>query len=225
MSSQSRTKLREGDAAAQGPAENGSSDAEGAILRATEQLLEEVPLHDLSVAQIIEAAGVSRATFYFYFASKFAVVAALVKQAIDQIRHVRQRLPATSAANREAAMRARIRDSLEVWDQHRAVLRATVENWQAFPELEALWLEMIGGLSEAVATEIEEERAASRAPAGADAQALGAALAWTTERCLYVVGLDIDRTISDREPMLEALVQIWMHAIYGQAGGVREVAA
>jgi TetR/AcrR family transcriptional regulator, ethionamide resistance regulator len=218
-------KLPERGVGTNGAVENGASDAEGAILSATERLLEEVPLHDLSVAQIIEAAGVSRATFYFYFASKFAVVAALVKQAIDQIYHVRERLPATSPAKREAALQARIRDSLDVWDQHRAVLRATVENWHAFPELEALWLDMIGGLSEAVATEIEEERSAGRAPAGTDAQALAAALAWTTERCLYVVGLDIDRTVSDREPMLEALVQIWMHAIYGGPTAAREAAA
>ena len=58
----------------------GNSDTEQAIFAATEELLEQVPLQDLSVAQIIERAGVSRATFYFYFSSKYAVVTGLLAQ-------------------------------------------------------------------------------------------------------------------------------------------------
>jgi AcrR family transcriptional regulator len=52
-------------------AHTGEQDAEKAIFEATERLLAEQPLHELSVAQIITAAGLSRATFYHYFSSKF----------------------------------------------------------------------------------------------------------------------------------------------------------
>ena len=43
-------------------------------MSATERLLADVPLHQLSVEQILAEAGVSRRTFYVYFGSKFAVV-------------------------------------------------------------------------------------------------------------------------------------------------------
>ena len=65
---------------------NGRGDTRGQIFEATESLLADVPLHDLSVAQIIERAGVSRATFYFYCSSKFAVVEGLLTDSSTQRR-------------------------------------------------------------------------------------------------------------------------------------------
>ncbi|WP_264990711.1 helix-turn-helix domain-containing protein, partial [Mycobacterium kiyosense] len=42
------------------------------IFAATARLLAQQSFNDISVAQILTEAGVSRATFYFYFASKFS---------------------------------------------------------------------------------------------------------------------------------------------------------
>src|ERR1700751_4629142 len=71
-------------------AHGGDSETERAIFAATEELLAVVPLQDLSVAQIIERAGVPRATFYFYFSSKYAVVTGLLASVMDEIYDVRQ---------------------------------------------------------------------------------------------------------------------------------------
>src|ERR1700716_1861472 len=68
----------------------GASETEIAIFEATEKLLAEMPLHELSVAQIIRAAGVSRATFYFYFSPKHAVVIGLLARVIDALYEVVQ---------------------------------------------------------------------------------------------------------------------------------------
>jgi AcrR family transcriptional regulator len=207
------------------PAEG--SEAESAILNATEQLLADVPLHELSVAQIIDRAHVSRGTFYFYFSSKFAVVTALVRQVVAEIYAAsRPTLHIQGGTETRAmALDTRIRDSARVWEDHRAVLRATVENWHVFPELEELWLEMIGGLSNAIAREIEQERAAGRAPDGPEAHGLGAALAWATERCLYVIGLGLPAPAGDPEAMLDALVQIWITTYYGAPSAAHAAAA
>src|SRR5947209_16008932 len=106
------------------PAVDGSGsppDARGAILTATERLLADVQLHRLSVAQIIKAANISRATFYFYFDSKFAVVAALIEQVIDEIFDVSRQTPIgrTSKLPPEVALEQRIRASAAVWRAHR----------------------------------------------------------------------------------------------------------
>src|SRR6476620_7621514 len=51
---------------------------ERAILETFERLLGERPLHEISVDDLARGAGISRPTFYFYFASKQAVLLTLV---------------------------------------------------------------------------------------------------------------------------------------------------
>jgi AcrR family transcriptional regulator len=177
-------------------------------------------LHELSVAQIIGAAGISRATFYFYFSSKFAVLTPLVEHAINEIFRVsRQSLTRTSGLSPEAAMRRRIQTSAQVWYANRAVLQATVENWNAVPELREVWLRALGGLTTALAAEIDAERALGRAPAGPDSRSLAATLVWTTERCLYVSGLNVPDAIGDQTETVEALTRLWLGALYGGLDG------
>src|SRR3954451_22752217 len=65
-------------------AHDGRSASEAAIFAATEALLGETTLQDLTVAQIIGRAGISRANFYHYFGSKFDVLAALVARLLDE---------------------------------------------------------------------------------------------------------------------------------------------
>src|SRR5580700_10981909 len=62
-----------------------SRDGRSAILEATEQLLAEKPLDEITVFDVIAAAGVSRATFYLYFESKNAAVATLAEEVIERI--------------------------------------------------------------------------------------------------------------------------------------------
>lgn len=59
--------------------------AERAILAATEQLLVQRPLNELSVADIIDAAAISRTSFYVYFASKTSVIAECLRQVMAEV--------------------------------------------------------------------------------------------------------------------------------------------
>ena len=54
------------------------------ILDALAQLLERGSFAELTVADILSAAGVSRGSFYFYFDSKHDVLAELVRRAVAQ---------------------------------------------------------------------------------------------------------------------------------------------
>ncbi|MBX7450334.1 TetR/AcrR family transcriptional regulator [Mycolicibacterium sp. 3033] len=61
-----------------------------AIISAVRQLLQERSFADLSVSTISERAGVARSGFYFYFDSKYAVLAVIVAEAmaeLDQLTH------------------------------------------------------------------------------------------------------------------------------------------
>jgi AcrR family transcriptional regulator len=61
-----------------------------AIVNAVRELLEERSFADLSVSTISERAGVARSGFYFYFDSKYAVLAVILAEAddlLDQLTH------------------------------------------------------------------------------------------------------------------------------------------
>ena len=56
-----------------------------AIVAAVRELLQEQPFADLSVSTISERAGVARSGFYFYFDSKYAVLAVIVADAMAEL--------------------------------------------------------------------------------------------------------------------------------------------
>lgn len=189
------------------------------MFAATEQLLAEVPLHDLSVADIIGAAGISRATFYFYFSSKYAVVSGLLARVMGEMYEVVQPFMQRPAeVEPQAALRDSLSAAITLWASHRPALRAIHEHWNATDELRTLWTSVVDQFTVAVAAELDRERKAGLAPPGPDSKALAASLLWGTERCLYVSGLGVDAHLPAETGMLELLMTIWMGAMYGGAG-------
>lgn len=194
---------------------SGTSEAETTILDAAERLLETVPLHELSVAQIIAEAKISRATFYFYFSSKFAVLTALVARVMDELLEASLAYPITADDPPAELLERRVRAASRVWGNHRAVLRATVENWNAFDELRDLWLGVMRRLIDGIRQEIDHERARGRGIAGPDSGRLAAVLGWSIERCLYVAGLGVHDFWAGEEDTVAAITRQWVTALYG----------
>src|SRR5215210_129378 len=62
---------------------------ERAILAAFEDLLQDRPLHEIAIDDIARGAGISRPTFYFYFASKEAVLLSLLDRMVAEARTTR----------------------------------------------------------------------------------------------------------------------------------------
>ena len=56
-----------------------------AIVQAVRELLEEKPFAELSVSTISDRAGVARSGFYFYFDSKYAVLAQILAEATHEL--------------------------------------------------------------------------------------------------------------------------------------------
>lgn len=199
-------------------AHGGTSDTEIAIFDATERLLAELPLHDLSVAQIIAAAGISRATFYFYFSSKFAVVSGLLARVMDEIFEVVQPfVQRPDGMTPDDALRRSLTGATELWASHRPAMRAIHEHWNTTPELRTLWITVVDRFTTAVAAEIDREREAGIAPTGAASRQIAAALLWGTERCLYVAGLGVDPDLPDEQRTLEPLLAMWIGTLYSGA--------
>jgi AcrR family transcriptional regulator len=168
------------------------------------------------VAQIIDEADVSRATFYFYFGSKYSVVVGLLAQVMDQIYEVaRPFVERSDAEAPEHALRRGLEAATSLWSSHRFALRAVSEHWHAAPELRALWMQVMERFTEAFAAEIDRQRAAGLAPPGVASRQLAAALLWSSERIFYVGGLAVEDELPSEGGAVEALYALWHGGIYG----------
>jgi len=185
-----------------------------AVLAATSQLLETVPLAQLSVARILAVAGVSRTSFYEHFTSKEDVVVKLVRSISAEVAEEIEPMFARDERGPEQAFREGLSRLLRVSVRHAPLMLAASEEWPAVPELQRLWFRMHGELTRRLADLIVAERAADRAPAGADAEALAACLVWTAERAFHVAMTGEMPALSGQDVLIEPLVQLYVGTIY-----------
>lgn len=182
------------------------------ILSALDERLKTTALDDISVADLTEAAGITRSAFYFYFDSKAAAVSMLLVvvnkeagEAIDIIvggeGDFRRRVT--------AGLTRLIDRVLEVDHIYRALLTArtkhepTREMWDAGRRYNA----------EPVADFIRAERAAGRAPEGADAQSLAEGLMQLNQQILERVVYEPE---APRDPLLAITTDMWVRTVYGR---------
>lgn len=96
------------------------------IYPATLKLLENKSFGDISVADVLTEASVSRASFYYYFESKFSVLIGLLTRAMDDIFDtVSPFLTRPADVPADEALDRSIRAVTSAWHRHRLVLRAT----------------------------------------------------------------------------------------------------
>jgi AcrR family transcriptional regulator len=185
-------------------------DIRRAILEATRELLAERRLDEIAVADILAAADISRGSFYFYFESKHDVLAALVRQAVDQ-GHTAARpwLRHGDEDERYATVRHGISEGARLWRDQAPVLRAIVENWRSDPQLTELWLQQMEGYTAATTTRIEQDGSG----AAVDPRALATALTWLGERLYYLAAIGVP-PFDDEEALVDVLTHIWMGSLY-----------
>ena len=195
-----------------------ASDAREQIVVATERLLEATPLAELNVARILTEAGVARTTFYVYFTSKFGPVVVLLERVMNEIFEVMLAFtarPEGEFGSGQPVLEKALEGAVRLFRDHRMVLRATAEHWHNVPELRTIWLNIIERFTDAVADEIDRERAAGHAPTGLPSRELAATLCWGSERCMYVAGLGIDDDLPNEDEAMRSLQAFWRAIVYG----------
>jgi AcrR family transcriptional regulator len=197
-------------------ARRADGEARDALLASAERLLDDRKIADLTVADVLSDAGVSRASFYFYFASKHDLVIALSDEIMGEVEQTAMPWLERAELEPAEAVRTAIRDTLGVWERHGAVLRAIAESWHASPELGDVWGGSVERFVARARAQIERERASGAAPQdGPNAGALAAALIWMNERAFYLWSSRAEPELGDQETVVETLTAIWVDAIYG----------
>jgi AcrR family transcriptional regulator len=197
-------------------ADTDRASAAESIFAATARLLARQSFNDISVAQILTEAKISRATFYFYFASKFSVLSGLLERAMNDIFETVQPFLARSPEDPPTvALQRSIRAVTQAWHRHRPVLQAANHHWHSEPELRNLWLAIVERFVAAGAVEIEREREAGLITSQVASRTLAASLFWATERVLYIAGLGVEPSLADEEASVDTLVAMWRGTLYG----------
>ena len=183
-----------------------------ALLAELDRQLRTTKLDDISVADLTDAAGITRSAFYFYFDSKAAAVTVLLSS-----------IQATAAksndmlVNSDGRFRSRVSTTLSrladrmVDNAH--VYRALLTARTTHEPMRRLWDEGRAELATPIAEYIRSERAAGRAPEGADPDSLATALIQINESVLEHLVCDPG---ADREPMIATASDLWVRAIYGR---------
>jgi AcrR family transcriptional regulator len=186
---------------------------ERAILATAERLLQERPLHEISVDDLARGAGISRPTFYFYFASKEAVLLALMDRLVEEARRGIEF--AMLASDPPRVVREGIASVYTTFREHRAVALAASDASSASPAVRELWSRVMDAFVAETTAAIEAERARGAAPdGGVSARDLAVALNLMNERVHHATLAGETPAIGE-DAFLDTLVRVWLLAIYG----------
>ncbi len=189
-------------------------DRELAILETLERLLEDRGFADISVDDLAKGAGISRPTFYFYFASKDAVLLTLFGRVIYEADATFEGRAEDYARDPAQAWRDGIYAFFEPLRAHVGVALAGVAATNTNAEIRGLWSTYMQKWIDRTAAVITAERARGAAPETLPAHNLAAALNLMNERAMIASYTGQKPSIAE-DDALDTLVHVWITSIYG----------
>lgn len=164
------------------------AETEQRILDGTIELLDAgASLAGLSVNRIVEASGVSRATFYLHFADKRALVQRLGETELFEFQRITASFFSDPQAGREALAKT-LEELVAMWRGHAGVLSSLIEMAEYDADSRETWTAIIQAVAASIAPAVRDRRPDLDEPM---VLTLAEILAWTGERSLHqMVGRD-----------------------------------
>jgi AcrR family transcriptional regulator len=187
-----------------------------AIMQAVRDLLEEKPFAELSVSTISQRAGVARSGFYFYFDSKYAVLAQIVAEATQELEELTQYFaPRHPGESPEQFAKRMVRSAAAVCAHNGPVVRACNAARHTDMEIrDILEQQFEVVLREIIAIVDAEMKAGTANPISDDIPTLVRTLTGTTALTLtgdpILVGPD-----DDVERRVRVLERLWLNSLWG----------
>jgi AcrR family transcriptional regulator len=187
-----------------------------AILQAVRELLVERPFAELSVSTISIRAGVARSGFYFYFDSKYSVLAQILADAAEELEELTQYFaPRQAGESPEQFAKRMVGSAAAVCAHNDPVMTACNTARHTDIEIRDILeqqFEMV--LRQIVAIVDAEVKAGTANPISDDLPTLIRTLAGTTALMLTGDHLLVGRD-SDVERRVLVLEQLWLSALWG----------
>jgi AcrR family transcriptional regulator len=186
---------------------------EQAILDATRRLLADTQLSDLTIEQIATAAGVSRSSFYFYFADKAQILLLLYSDVLEEMSAELERWFADPSKHAEPWSRASIKAAVTIALRNANVVRSALDSLGTNPEIDQVlhvYFDRAVGRSTLL---IERERAAGLAPAaGPPAHAIARALMHMTLHSIHEL-LRAGANAAAADQLIDTLTVLWARGV------------
>ncbi|MGN6335400.1 TetR/AcrR family transcriptional regulator [Mycobacterium sp.] len=186
-----------------------------AIVQAVRELLQEKPFAELSVSTISLRAGVARSGFYFYFDSKYAVLAQLMAEATEELEELTQYFaPRHPGESPEEFAKRMVGSAAAVYEHNDPLMTACNDARHTDAKIHELLDQQFEGVLGQIVGIVEAEMKAGTAnPISDDLPTLIRTLAGTTALMLtgdpVLAGAD-----SDRDRRVRVLERLWLHALW-----------
>ena len=184
-----------------------------AIVSAVRELLQERSFADLSVSTISERAGVARSGFYFYFDSKYAVLAVILADAgelLDKLTH--DFAPREPGEALEAFAKRMVGSAAAVYANNDPVMSACAVARNTDAQIREMMDDFADGIIDKIVTLVEQDTDAR--PISKDLPALVRTLAATTTMTLTHDSSFIGRG-EDPARAVEIGERLWLNALWG----------
>ncbi|MGW0162729.1 TetR/AcrR family transcriptional regulator [Mycobacterium sp. NPDC003323] len=187
-----------------------------AILDTASRLIQQRSFADISVDDLAKGAGISRPTFYFYFASKEAVLLSLMDPLIKRADTGFDNAMDSMPAEPHEAIRRGIEIFFSSFGSHPATARAGAEAVSSSPEFREIWAGLMQKWIGLTAALINAERQRGAAPETLPALDLATSLNLMNEKMMMATLAD-DRPSVEHGRVVDTLTHIWLTSIYGTA--------
>jgi len=188
------------------------------LLDATDALLAERPVRDVSVVEIARRAGTSPATFYQYFQDVEEATVELAQEAAEEVPPILEPLRADWRGKRGLAAARTLADAfVRHWDDHHAVLLfRNVAAEQGDRRFRRVRIKALHPVILELAKKIGEARDAGRIPEAIHPYAAAAAMASMLER-LAAYHQELEYFGATRDQLVETCARILHYTVTGRA--------
>ncbi len=184
-----------------------------AIVAAVRELLHERSFADLSVSTISERAGVARSGFYFYFDSKYAVLAVILADASELLDSLTHHFAPREPGETPAAFAKRmVGSAAAVYANDDPVLTACAVARNTDAQIREMMDDFYDGIIDKLIALLEQDSEAR--PISDDLPALVRTLAATTTMTLTQDSAFVGRD-GDPKRAIAALEKLWVAGIWG----------
>ncbi|WP_304110230.1 TetR/AcrR family transcriptional regulator [Mycolicibacterium bacteremicum] len=188
-----------------------------AIVTAVRELLGTKPFSDLSVSMISERAGVARSGFYFYFDSKYDVLAFIVKDALAELDHLTHNFAPRDPGESPAAFAKRmVGSAAAVFITNDPIMVACTSARSSDAQISDIMNDFEDAVIAKIVAVVEDEVRKGTKPISDDIPALvrmlTATSAWTLSHDSAFVGRGTDPARA-----VEVLERLWLNALWGSA--------
>jgi AcrR family transcriptional regulator len=188
---------------------------ERAILDTARSLVERAPLSQITIDDLATGAGISRSSFYFYFDSKHAVIAALLRELSARLYDETEDWFVGSGPDDDSLRRA-LAISAQLWQDHWQLLRQALLDPDPDPLLAELRGRIVDRFVRQVGARIDRDRTAGVAPPGPpETEALSRALVQLMWAAFSTAAEAGDPALASGE-LVDTLTIVMQRAIYAR---------